>query len=63
MFVLSSVNVVFVSISSPQIADLLGSNSNDDEDNSDDDESEDSEHSDRSNNRSDSFDADSSFGE
>ncbi|KAE8298907.1 DDB1- and CUL4-associated factor 1 [Larimichthys crocea] len=45
-----------------EIADLLGSNSNDDEDNSDDDESEDSEHSDRSNNRSDSFDADSSFG-
>lgn len=50
--------VFFFSISPSQIADLLGSNSNDD-DNSDDDDSGDSDHSDRSDNGSDIFDPDS----
>lgn len=45
--------VVFFSISPSQIADLLGSNSNDDDD------SGDSDHSDRSDNGSDIFDPDS----
>lgn len=61
VFAVTGSPLTFVSNSSQQIAELLGSNSDDDNSDDNDDDSEDSDHSYRSDDGSDSFDPDNPF--